>query len=229
MDQPMTITADRMLIDGMLFSSWRYYIGRHTIAAAHAPVEMVQLLHDNPNIFSDERRVFAAQDIRDQINTILGFRHNVFIQGHNPNTDAWTLLCRKLAEIAKTTYLKTGEYDKLGQFDPDDYEWTIDLDTCSVTYKDLHKKLVSSIWNDLDDLKPWVKFAGWLDPHVHIELIDKYKDQSGPGFEYATWGRYENEEHVHFKMVYCGCEQYGQRPYNDSYIEPTAIKEIKIV
>lgn len=228
--EPMP-NISKEFLDALLYSSWRYFIGRHTIhASCHAP-DMAKFFEANPDLFSHEHLKFNAKDIRDCCNTILNFSDCIHVSGYDKC--AYTLLCKKLDEIAKSVVISPHDDIKedIAHFVPNRYMWTIDLYNDTVTYRQKTpeelSKTCSGFWENMRDLLPWVKLANYLDPpemiHMntkdHPELGDEYQ----PGFEYPIWGRYEGEETPFFKMVKTTIANYIQKPYIDSYLAPEAM------
>ena len=67
------------IIDDMIWMSYRYCIGRHTIAAAmHAP-QLAQFIAVND--ISEQRRQFYAKDILSSINDVLRLHDDVRVDG----------------------------------------------------------------------------------------------------------------------------------------------------
>lgn len=234
----MNIKVDPNTIDSMLFSTARYYIGRHSIQAHFGAIELAEFLRDNPDVMSAKRREFFARDIRERINDVIHWSGNIHIEGqqehHNP--DALVLLCRAVITHMKdkglhivNNYSAKGEPD---EFKPSDYNFHIDLNTDTVSIEKQEGPRTSSIGPaDLDelisDLTVWSKLAGWLDPYIRISA--RYGDTAvndEPGFEFPSIGRYEGEEHMHLHINTVTAAYYIKSPFVDTYVAPECITQV---
>lgn len=233
------INTNEDFIDSLIWSSCRYFIGRHTIHASCAAKDLAEFLRDNPKIISPGRRQFLAKDIRERINDNLNWCGNVHIDGQQQvgREDALTLLVRKVIQVLDETGLIYAEDDWRtpiveGQFNPAKYDWTINLTTGEVIYKLSDHNSISSIGpfclgSLLSDLVMWQKVASWLDP-THI--FDAGSGiQNVPGFYYPAIGRYEGEENLHVELHPVTCEAYIQRPYIDTYLNPDFITQVRTI
>lgn len=234
----MKVNIDPDTIDSMLFSTARYYIGRHTIHAHSGAIELAEFLRDNPKVMSTGRREFFAKDIRERINDVIHWSSNIHTEGqqeyHKP--DALVLLCRAVITHMKdkglhivNSYSAKGKPD---EFKPSDYNFHINLNTGTVSIKKQEGPRMSSISPvDLDelisDLTVWSKLAGWLDPTVKVSA--KYDDTvitDEPGFEFPSMGRYEGEQNMHLHMNTVNCDHYINNPYRETYIAPDCITAV---
>lgn len=123
------------IIDDMIWMSYRYCIGRHTIAAAmHAP-QLAQFIAVND--ISEQRRQFYAEDILSSINDVLRWRDDVRFDGFYE--DAFGVLFQQ-PESKNTIYI----IDRTGK----------------VSTKEGEVK--NSFRDTYMDLIPWYKLAMWL-------------------------------------------------------------------
>lgn len=234
----MNIKVDPDTIDSMLFGASRYYIGRHTICAHSAAMELAVFLRDNQNVMSKDRREFYAKDIREQINEVIHWSGNIHVEGqqeyHKP--DALVILCRAISKYIKDRGLHiVNSYTKMGQDDefyPADYEFVIDLNTDEVAIEHRERPGTSSIGpadiNEfVSDLAVWSKLAGWLDPYIGISAScgDTSIDNE-PGFEFPSIGRYEGEKHMHLHINTVTAAHYIKNPFVDTYIAPECITQV---
>ena len=193
---------DHDFIEDCIWMSYRYCIGRHTIAAAmHAP-QIAKFLDMNPTIFSEDRKKFMAKDIRQEISDALRWRDDVYVQGFAEDVDAATLLLQ---------YVTENHLDMTR-----DWKFDIDLRTETVQARPAEKKSITNLLNDISDLLPWIKLANWLDPQ---EMLTYEADEMNgiiktePGFTFYMIGR---DITVHQTT----CEAYSKNPFIDVYIDP---------
>ena len=238
MSETVKITTTQDFLDGMLFGASRYYIGRHTICAHSAAMELAEFLRDNQNVMSKDRREFYAKDIREQINEVIHWSGNVHVEGqqeyHKP--DALVILCRAISKYIKDRGLHiVNSYTKMDQDDefyPADYEFVINLNTGEVAIEHREHPGTSSIVpadiNELvSDLTVWSKLAGWLDPYIRISA--RYGDTAVNdelGFEFPSIGRYEGGEHMHLHINTVTAAYYIKTPFTDTYIAPEYITQV---
>ena len=238
MDKKINIKIGTGTLDSMLFSTARYYIGRHTIHAHSGALEMATFLHENPDVMTKSRRHFFARDIREQINHTMNWAGNITIDGlqeyHKP--DALVMLCRAVVSHIKRNNLHiVNGYNAKGaadEFNPADYDFHIDLNSDKVSIKRAQQPRTSSvgpadIGELVSDLTVWSKLAGWLDPVLKVSA--KYGDTvitEEPGFEFPTIGRYEGEQHMHFEVNTVTVKHYIDNPWHDSYIAPECITAV---
>jgi hypothetical protein len=86
-----TINISNSSLEDMIWMSYRYCIGRHTIAAAHHAETIHSVIKSNPDLMSNEKKAFNAKDIRREITSQIAFRSNVYVEGCN-DFDAFSLL-----------------------------------------------------------------------------------------------------------------------------------------
>lgn len=219
------ITLNRDFIEDCLWMSIRYCVGRHTITASMHAADIAEFLRDNPDIISDERKKRLAFDIRREISDRVHFHLNMHVDGTSYKWDAVTLMSKKISEILEENKLiySNNKEEIRGTFNPIHYRWYINVDTGEVHYEKYDKKeLRGSIPFDYDaelmDFLPWMRLAGWLDPTVYIEAGYNGEEISGNGFEYPSVGRYQGEDHMHFKWVQCPCDAYIKNPHIQTYV-----------
>jgi hypothetical protein len=147
----VTIGASHM--EDFIWMSYRYCIGRKTIAACTHADTIAALILKNPNLLSDERRAFMVQDIREQITNAINWKRCIYIDGSHYQKDVFSPLMYALNEYpdrkqtvfyfdANTNEIyKTEKNESLYEFD------TVD--------------------SDYNDLIPWVKLANLLDTSCH--------------------------------------------------------------
>lgn len=234
------IKITESFLDGLIWSSCRYFIGRHTIHAHSAAKELTEFLRDNPTIISPERRKALAKDIRERINENIHWVGNVVVEGQQSESrpDALILLTQKCAEILQdpnkhyVSYWDWKQSDgKMSEveFNPASYQWHIDLNKQEVTFKkeELNVSAIGpmNIESAISDLTVWSKLAGWLDPYLTITAGEEIKD--APGFYFPLFGRYEGDEYCHIKVEAVTTDAYIKQPWHDMYIASEYITEVK--
>jgi hypothetical protein len=233
------VTEDFM--DSLVFSSCRYYIGRHTIAAHCAADELKQFLVKNPTCFSPDRRKFLANDIRGQINDQLRFSSNVDIDGWPSEgmIDALVLLARKVAEVLKESNMVLGTDDYRnpcvpGEFNPSKYDWHIDLNTKEVEFEETKNRGESRSYpinfrELVEDLAVWSALAQWLDPCLTVKAYFADLKIDSFGIEIPAVGRYAFEEHEHVEMHVVDAKTYEESALCNRFISPEFITEISYI
>lgn len=227
------ILVDKDLLDTCLWSSIRYFIGRHTIAAAYHAADIANLLSKNPDIISPERRKFLAKDIRSCISDVIRFHNNCQVYGFSDHVDAVTLMCTWLADYLKQnnltlSFVSDGSDESL--FNPNRYKWTIDLgaEQVSIERLEFSKIGLNTFASDITDLTPWIKLAGYLDSNKRVTYKQEGKEaQSDVMFAFPVYGTYLEDNAPHFFMGYCTPSQYVQSPHMDSYLAPEAIVSVE--
>jgi hypothetical protein len=153
-------SISKSYLDDFIWMSYRYCIGRHTIAAACHADTIKSAIEQNKDTFSEDRLGFYARDIRNGINSILHWRDDVSIDGFNDNFDAYSAL---LYEVSK--------HDN-----PNELKFTIDTATQTIYTDPLGKKQTPTDY-DYHDLILWTKLANYLDVSCHRIVVTYYQDK----------------------------------------------------
>jgi hypothetical protein len=204
------------VIQSMVWMSYRYCIGRHSIGACmHAP-ELAQFINLNPRAARDKQ--FMAKDIRGSISDVMRWRDDVHVDGFPERVDAYSLILREIVDK------KLDFEHKLYKYNVDFYTNTVSTEERRLTDETAQRLsyLDSIIGQNISDLMPWIKLANWLDPQLMISYHDPELDEdfTKPGFEFFTnWGG-----QVHRKFA--TQETYMKNPFVDWYISPEFIIEI---
>jgi hypothetical protein len=150
------ININSVELEDLIWMSYRYCIGRHTITAVTHADTIKSILKRNPNAISPEKREFMANDIRDSINSIIKFNSNIKIKGF-PKYDVYSDL---LYEISK--------HDN-----PNELIYHIDAYTHEIKTEPLKDEKSYNEHSDYDyiDLIPWIKLANYLDKSTWKKLI----------------------------------------------------------
>lgn len=153
----ITISNDRM--EDFIWMSYRYCIGRHTIAAAYHADVIRGLIMDNPDCLSENRKAFMAIDIRRQINDLVYWRSNVHVDGPR-DTDLYSLILYKGSE-------KPNEKVK---FYVDEFYNTVTTEPCEDDKYVPYDK-------DYEDIIRWIKLANILDKSTHKIITTNFNGE----------------------------------------------------
>lgn len=227
---------DIEFINTCIWSSCRYFIGRHTIASSMHAGDIARFLSKHPDI--ESRGEWLAKDIRREINQHMHFSLNVNVEGEG-NVDACTLVFKAISEyLAKypnehiDTISDWRAKPEPGKFNPGHWKFRVNLTnkTCEMEYDYIEvdtRAYGPHPISDWLDLVPWIKLAGWLDPNEVIWFKNEEGEEVGlPGFMYPSVGRYEHEEHTHVEMRHCSAEHYLNHPNIDTSIREDVITKI---
>lgn len=206
-------------LEDLIWMSYRYCIGRKTIAASmHAGNIAQNSYHDIP----DDRKEFMAHDIRKEINDKLTWMENVSVSDyrHHIPEDALSSIIWKISYNYSETPPKNWN-EKYWKYDVKDgvVSMTMNPDF------DSEKKYYETISSKYDDLIPWIKLANALDKSTHRIVIIEYD------------GKIEEKTCFHFPIIdynltkieeaWVGLDDYLLNPFICSCINPKYIKEIK--
>lgn len=153
----IVISNDRM--EDFIWMSYRYCIGRHTIAAAYHADVIRGLIMDNPDCLSENRKAFMAIDIRRQINDLVCWRSNVYVDGPR-DADLYSLILYKGSE-------KPNEKVK---FYVDEFYNTVTTEPCEDDKYVPYDK-------DFEDIIRWIKLANILDKSTHKIITTNFNGE----------------------------------------------------
>lgn len=201
-----SINISNSSLEDMIWMSYRYCIGRHTIAAAHHAETIHRVIRSNPDLMSDERREFNARDIRDEVNSQIAYRSNVYIDGCG-NFDAFSLL---LIEGSKYR-------------DRRDIEFVLHSYTNELTIKENSDCSYTAFDRDYIDLIPWVRLANYLDKKCHRKITVHF---NGEDKEFICYQYPKKGSDGSYKMVWSDLDNdvTMERWLEEEYI--TKIEEI---
>ena len=195
-------------LEDFIWMSYRYCIGRHTIASSYHASTVAKYV----NHLSDERRAFMATDIRREISDILNFKSNFHIDGFSNHSDACSIW---LKWIVNNGFALNDELLKTNKF-------TIDTDQGLVFVDDIElgdnrtDYTYSSISLDIFDALIWIKLANYLDDKCHKTII--LNDKEYEAFPYYDLHKDKVYEH------WVTCEEYIKHPMVAYYIAPEHLK-----
>ena len=132
-----------------LWMSYRYAIGRKSIAAVSHAAEIAKHLDWIP----DDRWEFTAEDILREVNQSIGWTDNLTVMGLDGyrETDVFSVLFSFIEK--NPTYMSHDMFNK--------HHWVINLDNgnVSVMEKEEPTNNILTIFYDYDDYKDWIKLA----------------------------------------------------------------------
>lgn len=195
----VTIT-DKTFFEDLIWMSYRYCIGRKTIAACTHADNIVKII-DN---LSDERRQFMAFDIRREINRVAGISYNITIEGYNDKYDVYSLIWKYIMAHPEIE-------------DDTKYQWDVNVDTGEVTCTEFinpEKRYIESILNAYTDMAPWIKLYSYMDSDKHVNVNCTYDgvEQNITCFEHM---------HVFCKDIrtlYMPIDKYKERPWSNIHV-----------
>ena len=154
-----TINIDNSAMEDFIWMSYRYCIGRHTIASAYHAETIRNLIINNPNCLSDERKAFMALDIRRQINNHVCWRKNVFVDGPR-DADLYSMILYKGSETP----------DHKMRFNVNEFYGSVTVEPCVDEDYVAYDK-------DYDDFIRWIKLANFLDKTTHKKITTNFNGE----------------------------------------------------
>lgn len=185
MKNKVVITLDPIEFEDFIWMSYRYCIGRKTIAASNHANTILNILAKNPNMLSEERKAFIAKDIRKCILDNIRWNKCIKINNLYLGDDDWDMYSSILVASNSCNA-------------PKDATYTLDAASKIVTWNINSEKTNNTFQERFDDmyydLMPWVKLSNWLDKKCHkIIKTDNDKQSEIICYPYATFinGKYE--------------------------------------
>lgn len=215
----VTIT-DEMFFEDLIWMSYRYCIGRKTIAASmHAG----NIAKNAYQVFSKERQTFMAHDIRREINDCLTWLKNVKVsdyRNHIPQ-DA-------LSSIIYRIFEKYG--DKPPKWVFTDVKYTVENEQVMI---DKSEESIGEydFMSYYHDLIGWIKLANLFDEDCYRIVVVKDADGEEILYEHKCFPYpylskdYNGNIIVDKKWV--PVEHYLQNPFIETYVDSESIIEIK--
>lgn len=163
------ITISPRRLEDFIWMSYRYCIGRKTIAAHQHAGTIADLMFKNLDKFDNDRIEFMAQDIRREILESIRFNSYIKIVNDYGNIDSdWDFYSALLLASMKCPNAKEVVY-------------TIDFAKREVTWEKIEDIVnFRHNWEEFDsmytDLIPWVKLANALDKRCHKKVTAMVND-----------------------------------------------------
>lgn len=161
-NEKKTIEISPKNLEDFIWMSYRYCIGRRTAAAcAHAGV-IADIIFKNPDLLTEDRKEFMAQDIRQSVldtlkwNKRIRFENNYYL---NYDWDFYALLLEGMSECPY----------------PSEARYVIDMENRTLSWEKYvfrhnESKTLDKADDMYDDLIGWVKLANALDESCHKDI-----------------------------------------------------------
>lgn len=188
-----SITISNSHMEDFIWMSYRYCIGRKTIAACMHADTIAKLISKNPNMLSEDRKAFMAKDIRREINNQVNFKKSLWIDNERDGQDVYSSLLYALN-------LFDDHKKKVFYFDAKTmsiYDTKVDPTLYEFETPD----------SDYTDLIPWVKLANWIDESCHRVITVEFegKKQEIECYPYPLSVRNEDGT-VTYREVWCSID-----------------------
>lgn len=145
-----------------IWMSYRYCIGRSTIAAHHRATDIAEFLRTKE--VSQSRLQFSAEDINKSIDDILRVVRNFWYEDANPqyhtgNFRPWMAFMEFLKETGVKTASDLSTYTDIyyNPFKKESFRYEVDES----------KRSSYASFLDIEDLKIWSDLAAWMDDRCH--------------------------------------------------------------
>lgn len=161
-----------------IWMSYRYCIGRSTIASNYRATEIVDFLRTR-SVSKDSLR-FSAEDINKSIDDILRMSHNFWYEDatmqKNGEFRPWMAMIEflKMNNIISAVDLSTYTDIHYSPFAKESYKYVIDE----------NKRNFYASFMTIEDLKIWSDLAAWMDDRCHHVAHCKDKDGNLVDVEY---------------------------------------------
>lgn len=162
-DEKMKLEIDPKKLEDLIWMSYRYCIGRKTIAASSHAGTVADIIFKNPNLLSKDRMEFMAQDIRQCILDILKWNKRIRFENnyhwYNTNWDFYTLLLEGMSECPY----------------PTEARYVIDMEKRTLSWEKYgfrhnEVEVLDKVDDMYNDLIGWVKLANALDETCHKDI-----------------------------------------------------------
>ena len=148
-------------LEDFIWMSYRYCIGRHTIAASMHANTISKVLNENPDVLGKEKIDFMVKDIRTSILDIIRWYPNVKVTGSFDCS--WDMYSKLLAVMSICP-------------NPNNVIYTINLSEQTITWEE-SEKTFGSIDKFYHDIIPWVRLANLLDSNNYAEVTAKFNNK----------------------------------------------------
>lgn len=200
---------DKDFFEDCIWMSYRYCIGRKTIAASSHAGNIVQYTR----YLSKERKQFMAKDIRREISSQIHWRPNVTVEGYEDKYDALSLIYKYMMDHPETQ-------------DDEKYYFYVNVSTGSVEAEPIekikegyHEKLT----NLFIDYIGWIKLANYLDEDNYVNIDVEYEGKKSTLVGFSFPDVYQNE----IRLLYTSAENFNNKSSITSYIAPEYIKSVR--
>lgn len=157
------ITLSTKTVEDLIWMSYRYCIGRRTGVAIDHARTIMDIVHKNPEAFTEEQKMQMVDDIRREINGKLFWARNVVIDMIS-NLDIFSLLFYNISDEEDTTKFVYTIHEKTGAIHRD--VRLVDTIQPEQGFESLYLDLIN-----------WVKLANYLDEDSHYKITTEYQDK----------------------------------------------------
>lgn len=212
---------DVSFLEDLTWMSYRYCIGRHTIAAhAHADGIASNLY----NVLSEDRKMIMAHDIRREINGVINNNSNIICSDyrHHIYDDGVSLIVYRMLEKYGQSLPEGFNFDdfeyNVKNGDVKIIEWSRSLESKPFTYG---QRFISMY----DELIPWIKLSNAFDSSCHkkitVNVNGEEKTYVAMPFPYVNG--YDNT----IDRKWISIESYLDKPGICSYFNDEVIVKIE--
>lgn len=212
----MNVKVSAKDMDDFIWMSYRYCIGRKTIAASCHAGTIAELIFNNPKLLSKERIEQMVTDIRNEINDTI--KWNKFIKFENEYSYS-ACMYDSTWDVYSAILTADTEF-------PNETQYIADFSTRTVKCEKFSKEDTGFERYDsmYTDLIGWVKLANLLDKKCHKDVVVEVdgKRRTFRCFPYA------NKFNGGYEMVWGSVEMdHNKKILDKGYIIPEVIVEIK--
>ena len=200
-----SILVDKDFFEDSIWMSYRYCIGRKTIAAVSRAADIARYA----KYLSENRRKFNAKDIRQEISDCLGFSNNIYIEGNEYNYDAYSIIFSYIANN-EINFTKQKLYINVN----DGSVEVVNIENPGPTSRPYDPK------SDAHDIIPWIELANYMAGDI-VEVTIEYNGETQIIDCIKTFCPYTFE--VRWKSI-----KNFEKGFNNFYLAPEYIKEIKL-
>lgn len=215
-DKKMKLEIDPKKLEDLIWMSYRYCIGRKTIAASMHVATIADIIFKNPDLLSKDRKEFMAQDIRQCVLDTLKWNKRIRFENnyhwYNTNWDFYTLLLEGMSECPY----------------PSEARYVIDMEKRTLSWEKYgfrHNEVeVTDKPDDMyEDLIGWVKLANALDETCHKDIIVNVEGQEHTIRCFPYVARTQGE----FKQVWASLDRdAGSNITRQGYVIPEMITNL---
>jgi hypothetical protein len=213
-----TVKIDPRTLEDFIWMSYRYCIGRKTIAASMHADNIARIIKHNPNIFSNAKLEQFAGDIMDELRRLFTVKADVSIKGFGDKDNPYDWL----SELFYSSNKVDNKYD---------YKYIINLDNRSVDIELLPEDVKNRHPDRFDyiyyDIIGWYKLAKLLDKRTHKLLICEWEDEDGKHHQEKLICISYPSLTLDSKYAECWMSIDEVSLSNNRFVTPEYIKEIK--
>ena len=163
------VNVSHETMQDFIWMSYRYCIGRKTIAAAMHVDNIARLIRDNPDMMNVDQRLHLSEDIQNEILNVIKWQPHVKINGFGSDINGYDWFGGML-------YASNAVNNRYS------YDYVLDLRTSTIQLFPIEEEVKPSQYFDQDyrDLIGWYKLAKVLDKSCHRKLICEWDENGKP-------------------------------------------------